>query len=64
MQKLKLEIESLQVNSFMTSSGGATLRATVRGYHSYDTYWETAPSSVGPNVCKPTDAFGCGKNPY
>jgi hypothetical protein len=52
MQKLKLEMESLRVESFKTSPEPAAQRGTVRGYE-YETYWCTAPSSQGPYHCLP-----------
>jgi hypothetical protein len=61
MQKLKLEIDSLRVDSFTTVSTGIRPDGTVHGLESYDTYWCTAPTSVGPNVCHDTDALGCKK---
>lgn len=65
MQKLKLEIESLRVDSFSTERERTASRATVHGYEvtDYNTFWCTAPSSVGPNVCHETDALGCPQKP-
>jgi hypothetical protein len=59
MQKLKLKIEALAVDSYSVSGDGPAWSGTVRGAESYDTYWCTAPSSVGPNICRPTGALGC-----
>lgn len=54
MQKLKLKLESLRVESFKASPEPAAQHGTVRGYESeYDTYWCTAPSSEGPYQCLP-----------
>lgn len=45
MQKLKLDVENLRVDSFKTSSERSG-SGTVRGHDSYDTYWCTAPMSA------------------
>lgn len=50
MRKLKLEIESLRVHSFITSGGRTPVRGTVRGHlgTDYDTFLCTAPSTYEP----------------
>ena len=53
MKKVKLEVETLHVDSFDVSTEPAAPRGTVQGHSEYDTYWCTAPSSVGPNKCLP-----------
>ena len=52
MQKLKLEVESLRVDSFDASAEDGDSRGTVNG-NSYETFYCTDPSSVGPNYCRP-----------
>jgi hypothetical protein len=50
MHKLQLDLEALELETFNLDVAMTPV---------YNTYWCTAPSSVGPNVCGPTDALGC-----
>ena len=60
MHKLKLAVESLRVDSFTTSEERNGPGGTVLGFDSTNySYWCTAATSEGPNVCKETDALGC-----
>lgn len=50
MQKLNLDLEALQLESFEVDASQLP---------TYNTFWCTAASSEGPYACGPTDALGC-----
>lgn len=55
MRKLRLDPESLRVESFRTSADGDGARGTVRG-HDYDTYYCTAPATYNYPGCNTDNA--------
>jgi hypothetical protein len=66
MKKLKLELDTLRVESFEAASTPVT-RGTVQGHSTTPLSIGCSPDSigcVGTYTCDETDGPGCGSNPW
>ena len=54
MNKLKLELDTLSVQSFETGKAAAGTQGTVRGQAAPPSAWDPTPCSICMTVCKPT----------
>lgn len=58
MKKLTLDLDTLSVDSFPTSSADETARGTVRGHDTIESEWCTMPKTCSRPPCN-TEGYTC-----